>query len=105
MAEDVRPLAACEAARALSPLHLLRHGSPHQRQPRRVLPGWTAHQSLPPSALLHLPCPALRNRPQMLGMHGTVAANFAVNEGDLLLAFGARFDDRVTGERARTSSG
>lgn len=35
---------------------------------------------------------------QMLGMHGTVAANFAVNEGDLLLAFGARFDDRVTGK-------
>ena len=36
---------------------------------------------------------------QMLGMHGTVAANFAVNEADLLLAFGARFDDRVTGAR------
>ncbi|EFN51096.1 hypothetical protein CHLNCDRAFT_33230 [Chlorella variabilis] len=35
---------------------------------------------------------------QMLGMHGTVAANFAVNEADLLLAFGARFDDRVTGK-------
>jgi hypothetical protein len=34
----------------------------------------------------------------MLGMHGTVAANFAVNEADLLLAFGARFDDRVTGK-------
>lgn len=33
----------------------------------------------------------------MLGMHGTVAANYAVNEADLLLAFGARFDDRVTG--------
>ncbi|PSC68409.1 acetolactate synthase isoform A [Micractinium conductrix] len=34
---------------------------------------------------------------QMLGMHGTVTANFAVNEADLLLAFGCRFDDRVTG--------
>ena len=34
---------------------------------------------------------------QMLGMHGTVTANYAVNEADLLLAFGARFDDRVTG--------
>jgi len=33
----------------------------------------------------------------MLGMHGTVTANYAVNEADLLLAFGARFDDRVTG--------
>jgi acetolactate synthase-1/2/3 large subunit len=33
----------------------------------------------------------------MLGMHGTVAANYAVTECDLLLAIGARFDDRVTG--------
>ena len=32
-----------------------------------------------------------------LGMHGTYAANYAANECDLLLAFGARFDDRVTG--------
>jgi acetolactate synthase-1/2/3 large subunit len=35
---------------------------------------------------------------QMLGMHGTVYANFAINEADLLLAFGVRFDDRVTGK-------
>jgi acetolactate synthase-1/2/3 large subunit len=35
---------------------------------------------------------------QMLGMHGTVYANYAVNEADLLLAFGVRFDDRVTGK-------
>src|SRR5262249_29949120 len=35
---------------------------------------------------------------QMLGMHGTVFANYAVNEADLLLAFGVRFDDRVTGK-------
>ena len=34
----------------------------------------------------------------MLGMHGTVYANYAVNESDLLLAFGVRFDDRVTGK-------
>jgi acetolactate synthase-1/2/3 large subunit len=33
-----------------------------------------------------------------LGMHGTVYANFAVDQADLLLAFGARFDDRVTGK-------
>lgn len=33
----------------------------------------------------------------MLGMHGTYAANMAVNNCDLLLAVGARFDDRVTG--------
>ncbi len=34
----------------------------------------------------------------MLGMHGTVAANKAVNYSDLLIAVGARFDDRVTGD-------
>ncbi|MGE4293282.1 MAG: biosynthetic-type acetolactate synthase large subunit, partial [Desulfovibrio sp.] len=34
----------------------------------------------------------------MLGMHGTYAANMAVNNCDLLLAVGARFDDRVTGK-------
>nr|YP_008144813.1 acetolactate synthase large subunit [Grateloupia taiwanensis]AGO19807.1 acetolactate synthase large subunit [Grateloupia taiwanensis] len=34
----------------------------------------------------------------MLGMHGTVYANFAVSECDLLIALGARFDDRVTGK-------
>ncbi|MFO0852709.1 MAG: biosynthetic-type acetolactate synthase large subunit [Gemmataceae bacterium] len=35
---------------------------------------------------------------QMLGMHGTVYSNYAVNDADLLLAFGVRFDDRVTGK-------
>jgi acetolactate synthase I/II/III large subunit len=35
---------------------------------------------------------------QMLGMHGTVYANYAVADADLLLAFGVRFDDRVTGK-------
>jgi acetolactate synthase-1/2/3 large subunit len=33
----------------------------------------------------------------MLGMHGTVQANTAITECDLLIAIGARFDDRVTG--------
>ena len=37
----------------------------------------------------------------MLGMHGTVYANYAVTECDLLIAIGARFDDRVTGHIAR----
>lgn len=35
----------------------------------------------------------------MLGMHGTVQANYAVTECDLLIAIGARFDDRVTGKK------
>jgi acetolactate synthase-1/2/3 large subunit len=34
----------------------------------------------------------------MLGMHGTAYANFAVSDCDLLIALGARFDDRVTGK-------
>ncbi len=34
----------------------------------------------------------------MLGMHGAAYANFAVQESDLLIAVGARFDDRVTGK-------
>ena len=34
----------------------------------------------------------------MLGMHGSVYANLAVDEADLLIALGVRFDDRVTGK-------
>ena len=34
----------------------------------------------------------------MLGMHGLKAANYAVQEADLLIVAGARFDDRATGK-------
>jgi acetolactate synthase-1/2/3 large subunit len=37
----------------------------------------------------------------MLGMHGTAYANWAVHESDLLIALGARFDDRVTGDPSK----
>jgi acetolactate synthase I/II/III large subunit len=37
----------------------------------------------------------------MVGMHGTRAANTALHETDLLLVFGARLDDRVTGDPTR----
>src|SRR5947209_6855733 len=37
----------------------------------------------------------------MVGMHGTRAANMALDETDLLLVFGARLDDRVTGEPSK----
>src|ERR1700730_11032226 len=37
----------------------------------------------------------------MVGMHGTRAANMALHENDLLLVFGARLDERVTGDPAR----
>ena len=36
----------------------------------------------------------------MLGMHGTYEANMAMHESDLIIAIGARFDDRVTGKLA-----
>ena len=36
----------------------------------------------------------------MLGMHGTYEANMAMHETDVLIAIGARFDDRVTGKLA-----
>lgn len=42
-----------------------------------------------------------QNRPEsldMVGMHGAAYANYAIQECDLLIAVGARFDDRVTGE-------
>jgi acetolactate synthase-1/2/3 large subunit len=35
---------------------------------------------------------------QMLGMHGSASANYAVQDCDCLIAVGARFDDRVTGD-------
>lgn len=36
----------------------------------------------------------------MVGMHGTYAANLAINNADVLVCVGARFDDRVTGKLA-----
>src|SRR5206468_8876400 len=37
----------------------------------------------------------------MVGMHGTRAGNMALHENDVLLVFGARLDDRVTGDPTR----
>ena len=37
----------------------------------------------------------------MLGMHGTRTANYAMDEADLIVAIGARFDDRITGKLSR----
>ena len=41
-----------------------------------------------------------KRHPLSLGMHGTYYANMAVTPSDLLIAVGARFDDRVTGKIA-----
>jgi acetolactate synthase-1/2/3 large subunit len=40
----------------------------------------------------------------MLGMHGTFAANHSISNADLILAVGARFDDRVTGKLSEFAS-
>ena len=37
----------------------------------------------------------------MIGMHGTVTANYATDEADLIIAAGMRFDDRITGDTAK----
>lgn len=41
----------------------------------------------------------------MLGMHGTYEANMAMHGSDVILAVGARFDDRVTGDLSKFSPG
>src|SRR5690606_30524359 len=51
-----------------------------------------------PSALMGLGAdPASdKERPGMLGMHGTYEANLAMHDGDVMINTGARFDDRIT---------
>ncbi|GIT33638.1 MAG: hypothetical protein Ct9H300mP3_11690 [Gammaproteobacteria bacterium] len=41
----------------------------------------------------------------MLGMHGTYEANMAMHNCDLILAVGARFDDRITNDPAQFALG
>jgi acetolactate synthase-1/2/3 large subunit len=70
------------------------------RELRRLLD----HLNIPTFATVHGLGAVLPTAPYylgMVGMHGTRAANMALHETDLLLVFGARLDDRVTGEPAR----
>ena len=79
--------AGAKLAGAIEPLRLLLD--------RLQMPaGMTVHGlgAIPPGAAYNL---------GMVGMHGTRAANTALHETDLLLVFGARLDDRVTGDPAR----
>jgi acetolactate synthase I/II/III large subunit len=62
------------------------------------------HLSIPTFATVHGLGAVIPEKPYylgMVGMHGTRAANMALQETDLLLVFGARLDDRVTGEPMR----
>ena len=42
---------------------------------------------------------------RMLGMHGAIYANIAINHADLVIALGVRFDDRVTGKLSEFCKG
>jgi len=52
-------------------------------------------ETLMARGVLRHDCPYLYG---MVGMHGTFAANMAMNDADLIISLGARFDDRVTGK-------
>jgi len=52
-------------------------------------------ETLMARGVLRYDCPYLLG---MVGMHGTYAANMAMNDADLIVSLGARFDDRVTGK-------
>jgi len=54
-----------------------------------------AVETLMARGVLRYDCPYLLG---MVGMHGTYAANMAMNDADLIISLGARFDDRVTGK-------
>ncbi|MCB1051650.1 MAG: acetolactate synthase 2 catalytic subunit [Acidobacteria bacterium] len=65
------------------------------------LVNWLEHTGLPAVTTLKGIGSIPGTHPQclgMLGMHGTKAANYAVQDCDLLIALGARFDDRATGK-------
>jgi acetolactate synthase-1/2/3 large subunit len=52
-------------------------------------------ETLMARGVLRHDCPYLYG---MVGMHGSYAANMAMNDADLIISLGARFDDRVTGK-------
>ena len=54
-----------------------------------------AVETLMARGVLRYDCPYLLG---MVGMHGSFAANMAMNDADLIVSLGARFDDRVTGK-------
>ena len=81
--------------------HLRRRRRDQRRRRRRAA---RARDQRPAAGHLHadgprrVPGAARRSGSGMLGMHGTRTANYAMDEADLILAVGARFDDRITGK-------
>jgi acetolactate synthase-1/2/3 large subunit len=87
-------------ASAERPIVFVGHGviqSGAQGEVRRFL----ERSNMPFSCTLHGISALPGNHPQylgMMGMHGTVEANRAIENADLIIALGMRFDDRVTGK-------
>ncbi len=88
------------AAKAQRPVVFVGHGvvqSGAQKEVRHFL----ARSNMPFSCTLHGISALPAGHPQylgMMGMHGTVEANRAIEHADLIIALGMRFDDRVTGK-------
>jgi acetolactate synthase-1/2/3 large subunit len=90
---------------AKKPIILAGHGIVESGAEREVL-AFAESQQIPiATTLLGLGCIPAAHPLQlgMMGMHGESWVNNAIQEADLLLAFGMRFDDRVTGNLARYS--
>ena len=105
--EDALPLPATEIAQAcgmIAASHkpmLYVGGGVGMAQAVPALNAFIAQMSIPVATTLKGLGAVNDNYPWylgMLGMHGTKAANLAVQACDLLIAVGARFDDRVTGK-------
>ena len=94
---------AAEAINKSEAAGALRRRRRHQRQRRRRASSARRKANMPVTMTLLGLGSYDRDRPEsldMLGMHGSAYANYAVQECDLLIAVGARFDDRVTGKVA-----
>ncbi len=98
------PLAQIELARSLlsqaqKPIAYI-GGGVHMADALPQLQQFLATTQMPSVTTLKAMGSVERQNPNylgMLGMHGTQAANLAVQQTDLLVCLGARFDDRVTG--------
>lgn len=70
----------------------------------KLLTNFAKKTNIPVTTTLHAMGVFDENDPlslEMLGMHGTAYANYAIQESDLIICLGARFDDRTTGNLER----
>ena len=98
--EQIAQVAAA-IKRAKRPVIYCRRRRDRSRAPAPSCASWSARPGIPVTMTLMGLGAFPGDDPlslDMLGMHGSVYANYAVDQADLLLAFGVRFDDRVTGK-------